>query len=935
VFADAYRLADSPYDGREGNAWIDGVDVPDSNRVKRFASAVWAEDAETQLDRFLKRIRPDHPDGLISTSSTRITLVEPGDPAWRCTFCSRVHLHHGVGTCTRCCRDLPEVPNTTSGDVTRSNFVGRKFVRGGDTFRLHCEELTGQTDDGPERQRNFRNVLLPRRWPRRDGNGNVMRDADGEVLYHDSLRFWPEAEQIDLLAVTTTLEVGIDIGSLQAVLQANMPPQRFNYQQRVGRAGRRGQAFSVALTVCRTKSHDLTYFRDPYAITGDVPPPPFLARGRQEIVARFLRKYWLNVAFGHLRNEAQAAGEGWSPDLLRPPDIHGEFPPAFEYSEGAWTDRLASALTESKMQATQFAALLVDHSDLSGVYRVPSVPDMLTELGDVVERSDVKRLGLAHSLAEAGLLPMYGMPTRVRDLYTGARRERQGWNWLTNDRDLDLAIHEFAPGSQLIKDKRRHQCVGFTGALMPMQSWVDEVVPISDPFAPSFFLVECPECNSWLRFDSPVDEGEYCTCGSPLEPALSSECVEPLGFRTDFYPATDDTSDGPTGRHRSITAEGVPIDLQVVAGSNTALQVFAQSRTYRLNRGTFDEESLSWNGFSIQEFAAVTRVPGRAQAVRVANQWIDTSAPQDGRFANAIESQGQSRSHLWLAAPKTTDLLLIGPAEAPPGLTLNPISGHRTLDGLDGDALLRAMSATAVRAAALSGAFILINRAAIELDVDPEEFDVIEPRGLRVEGSHRLPVLQFADRLVNGAGLCAALGADRGNLPPLVVEFASSVVGDPEKYPLVRFAGPQHRAECERACYQCLLRHSNQGHHGLLDWRLGLAFVNTLVSSTYDAGLFGNADDPSVADWSAEVERSLLRLRARDPSLVTGSAGGLHTFRLGQESDWSIVVHPLWNTEDPQGRLKKAIEELGYRPHVVDSFSLDRRPWKVRDAVAG
>src|SRR5437868_14798794 len=90
-------------------------------------------------------------------------------------------------------------------------------------------------------------------------------------------RVVPERDTIDLLAVTTTMEVGIDIGPLQAVYQANMPPQRFNYQQRVGRAGRRGQAFSLVMTLCRSRSHDLHCFRHPDRITGDPPPPPFLA----------------------------------------------------------------------------------------------------------------------------------------------------------------------------------------------------------------------------------------------------------------------------------------------------------------------------------------------------------------------------------------------------------------------------------------------------------------------------------------------------------------------------------------------------------------------------------------------------------------------------------------------------------------------------------
>lgn len=66
----------------------------------------------------------------------------------------------------------------------------------------------------------------------------------------------------NILSATTTLEVGIDIGGLSGVLMANVPPNKANYIQRSGRAGRRTDGSSIILTYTKARHFDQNVFRN-------------------------------------------------------------------------------------------------------------------------------------------------------------------------------------------------------------------------------------------------------------------------------------------------------------------------------------------------------------------------------------------------------------------------------------------------------------------------------------------------------------------------------------------------------------------------------------------------------------------------------------------------------------------------------------------------
>ena len=946
VLADSYRYTPSRFakrgpDGIEmhPDEWIEPSQV--NRRTKRFARAVWRDDWEDELRSMLSILSDiGHPNGLIDIGKIHIRLVEECTKYLRCLKCGRIHLHRGAGVCTRCFSSMqwnsPDLRPVS--ELHRRNFLARRVRRSrywqgtGDqryTFRLHCEELTGQTEDQAARQRQFKGVILPRT---RNDDTVLERIIDN---VDDALE--RRSVEIDMLSVTTTMEVGVDIGQLQSVVQANMPPQRFNYQQRVGRAGRRGQAFSLALTICRTKSHDAFYFSETKKMCGDVPPTPFLTRSMEQIGHRFVRKCWLVEVFSRLRDAERHRGRPWPGDLLVPRDVHGDFLPREVYLQERWLELVSTAVQSTESVARGFARLFADSRNLD--FMIDS-GKLIGELRESAGRVQVP--GLAYAAAEYGLLPMYGMPSRVRQLYLRLRRGSQGSTWSRVDRDLDVAIYEFAPGSTIILDKREYLAVGFTPDLSDprRRRGRSVVLPMQESaFGQEFSLVQCGVCRAWTEVDS--NTASKCACGSVLDLTSLVYCRVPHAFRTDipFIPKSSEDEERGGVRHRSIQAEAADVTLEPITGfgpDGKWAMSFHQStgRTFRLNRGPRSPEGE--RGFRV--VTGVDRL-SHSGAPELHAQSISAEKSLRSRVSGFV-AVGDQEERIWLAAPKTTETLYLAAHGCPRGLAIDRLA---TQDG--GEEWNRSRF-LGVRAAALSASFIFVNRVALELDIDPEEFDVLEPRNFRVDD--RRPMLHITDRHLNGAGYCDWLSRFSSYGRPRLADLLRSILCDVEEYPLSVFLRDDHRG-CDTSCYRCLRRYSNQSYHGLLDWQLGLGFLRCMVDPTYQSGLRVDEFDRfvEIREWTGTARRIAEDMVGRFGGELC-RVGQVPAFRIVDSSartkltPWILVRHPLWDWDDrsapPRGTLLgDAVAAFRSDEALLcwDTFNLSRRPVMVREWILG
>ena len=157
-------------------------------------------------------------------------------------------------------------------------------------FDFEAHEHTAQVD---AEKRQFLEARF--RFTQKDQNEwNAKPDAAGPL------------QRLPVLYCSPTMELGVDISSLNTVYLRNVPPTPANYAQRSGRAGRSGQA-ALVITYCAAQSpHDQWFFRNATDMVHGVVKPPTLELANKELIRSHLHAVWLAAAEQEL--ESSIAG---------------------------------------------------------------------------------------------------------------------------------------------------------------------------------------------------------------------------------------------------------------------------------------------------------------------------------------------------------------------------------------------------------------------------------------------------------------------------------------------------------------------------------------------------------------------------------------------------------------------------------------------------
>jgi len=353
-----------------------------------------------------------------------------------------------------------------------------------------------------------------------------------------------KAGQINVLNCSTTMEMGVDIPNVGAVVNTNVPPSISNYRQRVGRAGRRNEAWAMAFTFCKDNPLDWLTFKNPKLLLNAKIAAPKVKLDSPIIVLRHVNSMLLGIYTrdkgGQSIQKNIGSFFGATGQIYNSLSEHSNY---LEFLKALSSDWGKSKLVQESIKSLVRGTILEGNKSLlkksaSSLKEVfigwKAEYDLLLATMELAEQKSaqfnfcekqLKRLTdqyLISELAKRNFTPAYGFPVDVVSFRHQDTYGKQGKNGNQYpSRKLDIAIRDYAPGSEIVINGLVHKSAGI------LPSWSNRMD--SSAFEDIKTLWSCNRCAAYG-----VDAQEIATCPSCGNATEKKEILKPSGFLADI-----------------------------------------------------------------------------------------------------------------------------------------------------------------------------------------------------------------------------------------------------------------------------------------------------------------------------------------------------------------------------------------------------------------